>query len=115
MINVKAKPQGSMKTQRIQKKTSFQVLDRIGRGTKGTLYLDLPFAGTVTASGAEIKKAKVTVRKTGRASLPVELNAKAVSAVKRHGRIRAHIRLSYSPRGGLAVTKTVPLIFGYSR
>lgn len=114
MINVKAKPQGSLKTQRVQRKTTFQVLDRVARVKSGVLYLDLPAAGTVTASGAEIKNAKVTVRKAGRASIELELNGRATTAaVKRRERIRAHIRLSYTPRGGLAVTKTVPLIFGY--
>lgn len=113
MINVKAKTQGSLKTQRVYKKTTFQVLDRVARGTTGVLYLELPFPGTVTASGSEVKKAKTTVRKAGRATLEVDLNTKAAGAVRRHARIRAHIRLSYTPRGGLAVTKTVPLIFGY--
>jgi hypothetical protein len=44
-----------------------------------------------------------------------ELKPIAKTAVKRHGRIQAHIRLSYVPRGGHAITKTVPLIFGYEQ
>jgi hypothetical protein len=42
----------------------------------------------------------------------VELTAAAKRTVKRHGRIRAHVRLSYVPRGGLAITKMVPMLFG---
>lgn len=113
MINVKAKTQGTLKTQRIQKKTTFQVLDRVARGSMGVLYLDVPSAGTISASGSEIKNAKTRATKGGRTTLEVDLTGKAAGAVRRHGRIRAHIRLSYTPRGGLAVTKTVPLIFGY--
>jgi hypothetical protein len=113
MINVKAKTQGTLKTQRVHERTTFQVLDRVARGTTGVFYLEVPSAGKISASGSEIKNAKTTARKAGRTTLEVDLNGKAAGAVRRHGRIRAHIRLSYTPRGGLAVTKTVPLIFGY--
>jgi hypothetical protein len=113
MINVKAKPQGTLKTQRIQAKATFQVLSRVTRGPTGVITVDLPSAGKISASGSEIKGVRTTVHKAGRATLEVDLKGRAATAVRRHGRIRAHVRLSYIPRGGLAVTKTVPLIFGY--
>ena len=112
MINVKSKTQGTLKTQRVQTKTSFQVLNRVSRGVTGIITVDLPSPGKLSASGSEIKSVKMT-GKAGRSTMEVTLKGQAATAVRRHGRIRAHIRLSYTPRGGLAVTKTVPLIFGY--
>jgi hypothetical protein len=85
----------------------------VGRGVTGIITVDLPSPGKITASGSEIKTVKVTASKAGRTTLELSLKGRAATAVRRHGRIRAHIRLSYTPRGGLAVTKTVPLIFGY--
>lgn len=113
MINVRAKPQGTLKTQRVQTRTTFQVLSRVTRGCTGIITVDLPVAGKISASGTEIKGVRVTAQRAGRTTLEVDLKGKAANVVRRHGRIRAHIRLSYIPRGGLAVTKTVPLIFGY--
>jgi hypothetical protein len=48
-------------------------------------------------------------------TLEVELKPVAKSAAERHGRIQAHIKLSYVPRGGYAITKTIPLIFGWKQ
>jgi hypothetical protein len=76
------------------------------------ITLAVPKAGKISADGNEIKRAKVSARKEGRVTLEVELTPAAKRAMKRHGRIRVNIRLSYVPRGGLAITKTVPLIFG---
>jgi hypothetical protein len=41
MINVKAKTQGTLKMQRVHDRTSFQVLDRVARGTTGVFYLEV--------------------------------------------------------------------------
>lgn len=76
------------------------------------ITLAVPKAGKISASGNEIKNAKVTARKEDRVALEVQLKPAAKTAVKRYGRIRANIRLSYVPRGGHAITKTVPVIFG---
>ncbi len=77
------------------------------------ITLAVPRAGKVIADGSEIKRAKVAVRNDSRVRLEVELNSAAQKDVKRYGRIRANIRLSYVPRGSHAITKTVPLTFGY--
>jgi hypothetical protein len=114
MINVKTKPQGKLRVQAVRERTTFQVLSRVSRGEcYGVITLAVPKAGKVIADGSQIKRAKATVRKDDRVKLEVELRPAAKSAVKRHGRVRANIRLSYVPRGGNAITKTVPLIFGY--
>jgi hypothetical protein len=114
MINVKTKPQVRLPVQAIKQRTTFQVLSRTSRGeSRGLITLTVPKAGKISADGNEIKHAKVSARTEGRVTLEVELNPAAKTAVKRHGRIRAHIRLSYVPRGGHAITKTVPLIFGW--
>ncbi len=77
------------------------------------LTLAVPKAGKISADGYEIKRTKVSARKEGRVTLEVELTPVAKRAVKRYGRIRAHIRLSYLPCGGHAITKTIPLTFGH--
>ncbi len=113
MINVKTKSQGRLSVQQVRQSTTFQVLSRGARGgSKGVIMLAVPKAGKVSAAGSEIKNAQVAVGKAGRMALEVELTAAAKRSVKRHGRIRAHVRLSYVPRGGRAITKTVPMIFG---
>jgi hypothetical protein len=114
MINVKTKSQGKLRVQAVRQRTTFQVLSRVSRGESyGVITLAVPKAGKVLAEGNEIKRVKVTVRKDERVRIEVELKPTAKTAVKRHGRIRVNIRLSYVPRGGNAITKTVPLIFGY--
>jgi hypothetical protein len=79
------------------------------------ITLAVPKAGKIIADGNEIKRAKATARKGGRVTFEVELNTIGQTAVKRYGRIRAHIKLSYAPRDGHAITKTVPLIFGWEQ
>jgi hypothetical protein len=114
MINVKTKPQAALPVKAIRERTTFQVLSRRPRGESGGIItLTVPRAGSVSAGGNEIKSANVSARKEGRVTLEVELTPAARAAVKRHGRIRAHIKLSYVPRGGHAITKTIPLIFGW--
>jgi hypothetical protein len=116
MINVKTKPQASLhRIQRVPERTTFKVLDRVPRGSTGVLTIAVPKAGKITADGHEIKRATVTAHKAGRVTLTVELNPAAKAAVRQHGRIRAHIRLSYVPRGGHAITKTTPMILGQAQ
>jgi hypothetical protein len=116
MISVKTKPQAELPIQAVRERTTFQVLSRTSRGEDGgVITLAVPKAGKVSADGNEIKHAKVSARTEGRVTLEVELKPAARTAVKRYGRIRANIRLSYVPRGGHAITKTVPLIFGWRR
>jgi len=115
MINVRTKSQNQLyRVQRVPQRTTFQVVSRVSRrgSLTGVITLAVPKAGKITADGNEIKRAKATAPKEGRVTLLVELKPAARTAVKRYGRIRAHIRLSYVPRGGNAITKTVPLIFG---
>jgi hypothetical protein len=113
MINVKTKSQDQLhQIHRIPERTTFKVLSRMARGTTAVITISVPKAGKITADGYEIKRAKVAASKEGRVTLEVELKPLAKTAVKRHGRIHAHIKLSYIPRGGHAITKTVPLIFG---
>jgi hypothetical protein len=116
MINVKAKSQDKFhQIHRIPERTTFKVLSRVSRGSTGLITISVPKAGKIIADGHEIKRAKVAARSEGRMTLEVELKPIAKTAVKRHGRIQAHIKLSYVPRGGHAITKTVPLIFGYQQ
>jgi len=113
MINVKTKSQSRMSVQQVRRHTTFQVLSRGARGgSRGVIMLSVPKAGKVSAAGSEIKNAMVAVGKAGRVALEVELTAAAKRSVKRHGRIRAYVRLSYVPRGGRAITKMVPMTFG---
>jgi hypothetical protein len=113
MINVKTKSQGRLPVQQVRRHTTFQVLSRGARGgSKGWITLAVPTAGMVCAVGSDKKHARVSAGGAGRVTLEVELTAAAKRAVRRHGRIRAHVRLSYVPRGGRAITKMVPMLFG---
>jgi len=113
MINVKTKSQSRLPVQKVRQHITFQVLSHGARGgSKGWITLAVPKAGKVSAAGGEIKNARVAAGKAGRVTLEVELTAAAKRAVKRHGRIRAHVRLSYVPRGGRAIAKMVPMVFG---
>jgi hypothetical protein len=113
MINVKTKSQSRLPVQQVRRRTTFQVLSHGARGgSKGVIMLAVPKAGRVSAAGSEIKDAKVAAAGAGRVTLEVELTSAARRAVKRHGRIRAYVRLSYVPRGGRAITKMVPMLFG---
>jgi hypothetical protein len=112
MINVKTKSQDKLyRVDRIPQYTTFKVLSRTSRGSTGIITIFVPKGGKITAGGHEIKRAKATARKESRVTLEVQLKPTAKTAVKRYGRIRAHIKLAYVPRGGHAITKTVPLIF----
>lgn len=112
MINVKTKSQDKVhQIHRVPERTTFKVLSRVSRGSTGVLTISVPKAGKITADGYEIKRAKVAARKESRVRLEVQLRPIAKTAVKRYGRIRTNIKLSYVPRGGHAITKTVPLMF----
>jgi hypothetical protein len=114
MINVKTKPQSSLRLQAVGQRTTFRVLERIPRGSSwGVITVAVPKAGKMIADGSEIKRVQVTVKKESRARIEVELKPAVRRAVERYGRIRANIRLSYVPKGAHPITKTVPLIFGY--
>jgi hypothetical protein len=112
MINVKTKSQDKLyRVDRLQQHTTFKVLSQVSRGSTGIITISVPKAGKIIADGHEIKRAKVAARKESRMTLEVQLKPTAKTAVKRYGRIRAHIKLAYVPRGGHAITKTIPLIF----
>src|ERR1700728_4467886 len=112
MINVATKSQDKLyRVDRIPQYTMFKVLSRMSRGSTGIITIFVPKAGKIIADGHEIKRAKVTASKESRVTLEVQLKPTAKTAVKRYGRIRVHINLSYVPRGGHAITKTGPLIF----
>jgi hypothetical protein len=113
MINVKTKSQNKLyRVERVPERVTFKVISRVARDSTGILVISVPKGGKITADGNEIKRAKVTARKEGRVTLEVQLKPAAKTAIKRYGRIRAHIKLSYVPKGGHAITKTTPLIFG---
>jgi len=113
MINVKTKPQRALPVKAVRERMTLKVLSRVARGSTGAITLIVPKAGKVTADGNEIQRANMTADTDGRVTLEVELTPAAKRAMEDCGRIRAHIRLRYVPRGGLPITKTVPLIFGW--
>jgi hypothetical protein len=105
----------SLGVQEVRERTKFQVVSRVSRGPTGVITLAVPKAGKVSADGEGIERAEVVVRKAGRVTFEVRLNPETRNAIKGDRRIRAHIRLSYAPRDGYPITKTVPLIFGHGR
>jgi hypothetical protein len=114
MINVKTKSQDKLhRIQVVPQRTTFKVVSRSCWGpSTAVLALVVPKAGKVIADGSEIKRVGMVVRKESHVRVEVQLRPFARRAVERHGRIKANVRLNYVPRGGHAITKTVPVIFG---
>jgi hypothetical protein len=101
--------------QAVRQRTTFQILSRRSRGSAGVITLAVPGAGKICADGREIERLELVAEEAGRVTLDVELEPAAKAAVEEHGRIRAHIRLSYAPQGGYPITKTIPLLFGWKQ
>ena len=113
MINVKTKSQMNLGVQEVRERITFKVLSRVARKSTGTITLSVPKAGKICADGNEIERAEVVAEEEGRVSFEVRLESAAMTVVEGRGRIRTHIRLSYTPQDGYPITKTVPLIFGF--
>jgi hypothetical protein len=69
------------------------------RGT-ATLTIAIPEPGTIVASGKGIKKATVRAAKAGAVKVPLKAVGKSLKRLKAKGKLKAKLKIAYSPVGG---------------
>jgi PKD domain len=74
------------------------------KGT-ATLTVTIPEPGTLVASGRGIRKATVRSAKAGTVKVPLKAAGKGRKALNRKGRLKARLKVAYSPDGGDANSK----------
>ena len=75
-------------------------LKRNRRKGTATLTVTIPEPGTIVVSGKGIKKATVRAAKAGTVKLPLKAAGKGLKHLKAKGRLKAKLRIAYSPVGG---------------
>jgi Tol biopolymer transport system component len=95
------KPSGSVSVARL----------RAVIGSAATLRVKVPAAGGITVLGASVRKARRSASKGATYSVRVALTAKARRALKSKRALKVRVRVSFTPRSGGAVSKTVTLTF----
>ena len=75
--------------------------------SKGTakLQVTVPAAGTLKLTGKKVRFVKKRAGKKGKVTLVIRPKAKAGKALKQSHRLKARIRVSFSPTGGHARSK----------
>jgi hypothetical protein len=74
------------------------------KGT-ATLAVDIPEPGAIVTSGKGIKKVTVRSAKAGTVKVPLKAVGKGLRRLDRKGKLRALLRIAYSPVGGDTNTK----------
>ena len=69
------------------------------KGT-ATLTIAIPEPGTIVASGKGIKKATVRAAKGGAVKVPLKAVGKGLKRLKAKGKLKAKLKIAYSPVGG---------------
>ena len=69
------------------------------KGT-ATLTIAIPEPGTIVASGKGIKKATVRAAKGGSVKVPLKAVGKSLKRLKAKGKLKAKLKIAYSPVGG---------------
>ncbi|MDX6623446.1 MAG: tripartite motif-containing protein 71 [Solirubrobacterales bacterium] len=70
-----------------------------------TLTITVPGAGSAVLKGNGIKKVKRTAKKAGKLKLPVKLKGKAKEKLLEQGRSAVSAKVTFTPKGGKALTK----------
>lgn len=107
-----------------QKPTNVFSLGSFKTGKRGTLTVQVPGAGRLTAepatgsSAAKRKKKKALVSTTskttaaaGSVSLPIKLTSAGKKKLKSKGKLRVKIKVSFTPNGGTKASKTTSVTF----
>jgi hypothetical protein len=75
-------------------------LKRNRRKGTATLTIAIPEPGTIVASGKGIRKATVRAAKGGSVKVPLKAVGGSLKRLKAKGRLKAKLRIAYSPVGG---------------
>ncbi len=70
------------------------------RAASLAVRVTLPGAGTVTVSGERVRAVRTTKKTEGAATLRLHLTAGATRSLRRHGRLRLPLRVTYKPTSG---------------
>ena len=79
------------------------------KGT-ATLSVKVPSAGTLTASGKGIVKAKKKAKKAKKLKITIRANGKALAQLEETGKVKVKAKVSFKPTSGIAVKKTKAIL-----
>jgi hypothetical protein len=86
-----------------------------GKGSSVTAALKVPGPGSLSITGASIKKATRHTTKAGSVTLRARLTSKAITSLRRHHVLTVVLAVRFTPTGGLTATKTVKVTFKESK
>jgi hypothetical protein len=89
---------------------SFGRIDRNEPGSTTTLTVSVPGPGTLVLFGRKVRKATTNMATAGSASIPVRLKPRLRSGAG--DSVRAEVKVTFTPLGGVPVTKTLWLRLG---
>jgi hypothetical protein len=80
-------------------------------GVTGTLTVRVPAAGTVTLSGASVRRATRSASKAKAVTLKVALTAKAAASLRKKGTLPARVVVTFASTVGRRTSKTLTVTF----
>ena len=78
------------------------------KGT-GTVVVKVPGPGKLSMSGEGTKKTKATAKQAGKVSLPVKLTGESEKKLRKKGKLKLKLAVTFTPDGGTAYTKDTSL------
>jgi hypothetical protein len=91
----------------------FSIGSMTTKGTTATLAVTVPNAGTISASGKDLKAASATATAAGTVNLKLKLTnagSKALKKAKGH-KLKLKVKITFLPTGGSAASTSKSLIF----
>jgi hypothetical protein len=91
----------------------FTVKAAIAKGAGATMQVGVPGAGTVSATGEQLKAVTATSKGPGVVTLKLKLTAAGMAQLRRSSshRLSVRVKIAYQPSGGTARTATKTVIF----
>ncbi len=71
----------------------------------------VPDAGGISVSGHSVRRTQKSVRNAGAYSVRVALDSKARKALRKRGKLRAKVRVSFKAKNGRSASKTLKVTF----
>jgi hypothetical protein len=95
-------------------KPSIAVMSQSVKGNTATIVANVPSAGRLVASGAEIKRSVKRVGKAGTVTIGVTLTSHGLRVLAKnpHQRVNANVKLRFTPEHGAPLTAFVRLLLG---
>jgi hypothetical protein len=90
-------------------KAAVAVTKRTVHGNAFTLTVKVPAAGRISAGGRNVRSANRSVTKRGSYALAVRLTAKATRTLKKRHKLKAVVRIGFTPTQGSTSSTTVTI------